>query len=123
MTKRNLAGLMKAIDRVHANRTLHYPAQKLTAMVKEAAIIHQPPSHLGRKLNVYYVSQLKNQLATFVFKVNDHKLVHFSYKRYLVNLFRQTLGLEGIPINMVFRDKGRERAEPKRSGRRRAQED
>jgi GTP-binding protein len=135
-TKRNLAGLMKAIDRVHANRNMHYPAQKLTAMVKEAAIIHQPPSHLGRKLNVYYVTQLKNQLATFIFKVNDPKLVHFSYKRYLTNLFRQTLGFEGIPLTLVFRDKGRgaakepppaapkrDKAPIKRTKRRRVKED
>jgi GTP-binding protein len=127
-TKRNLSALMKAIDRVHANRTVHYPAQKLTAMVKEAAIIHQPPSHLGRKLNVYYVSQLKNKMATFVFKVNDHKLIHFSYQRYLVNLFRQTLGFEGIPLTLQFKDKGRDPvkgrpARPERTGRRQARRD
>ena len=103
----NLAELMKAVDRVNANRSLFIQAKKLTSMVKEASIIHQPPSHAGRKLAVYYVSQLKNQMATFVFKVNDSKLIHFSYERYIENTFRQTLGFEGIPMTFVFKDKER----------------
>jgi GTPase len=105
MKGQNLPALMKAAEMVDQNSRLKYPAHKLTGMVKEAAIIHAPPSRAGRKLVVYYVTQLKNKMATFIFKVNDEKLVHFSYKRYLENLFRETLGFEGIPMTFVFRGK------------------
>jgi GTP-binding protein len=105
----NVGAVLKAAQMVDENSRLHYPANKLTAMVKEAAIIHSPPSKQGRKLTVYYVAQLKNKMATFVFKVNDRDLVHFSYERYLENLFRQTLGFEGIPLKFVWQDKSRSR--------------
>ena len=74
------------------------------------AIVHAPPSRLGKRLVVYYVTQLKNKMATFVFKVNQKDLVHFSYQRYLENMFRETLGFEGVPITFKFVDKGRSRA-------------
>ena len=105
----NLPGLMKSVQAVNESAQKHHPANKLTAMVREAAIVHSPPSKLGRKLTVYYVTQLKNKMATFVFKVNDRDLVHFSYQRYLENMFRETLGFEGVPMKFVFQDKGRKR--------------
>ncbi|MBI4859566.1 MAG: ribosome biogenesis GTPase Der [Candidatus Riflebacteria bacterium] len=107
LTGHNVSPLMTAVDRVDAARKLFYPAKRLTAMVKEASIIHQPPSRSGRRLTVYYVTQLKNRMATFVLKVNDSTLVHFSYERYLENTFRQYLGFEGVPLTLNFQDKGR----------------
>lgn len=106
----NVGALLKQAKAVTEASRIHHPANKLTAMVREAAIVHAPPSRAGRKLTVYYVTQLKNRMATFVFKVNDKELVHFSYQRYLENLFRETLGFEGVPITFVFQDKGRSRA-------------
>lgn len=105
----NVGALLKAANAVEETSHIHHPANKLTAMVREAAIVHAPPSRAGRKLTVYYVTQLKNRMATFVFKVNDRELVHFSYQRYLENMFRETLGFEGVPITFVFQDKGRAR--------------
>lgn len=101
----NVGAVLKAARSVEEQSRLHYPANKLTAMVKEAAIVHSPPSKLGKRLVVYYVTQLKNKMATFVFKVNSKELVHFSYQRYLENLFRETLGFEGVPMTFVFQDK------------------
>lgn len=99
--------LMAAVDRVNANRTLFYPAKQLTSIVKEASILHQPPVRNGRKLQVYYATQLRNRLATFIFKVNDTDLVHFSYQRFLENTFRKVLGFEGIPLTLEFGNRSR----------------
>lgn len=118
----NVGALLAAAETVDANSRLHYPANKLTSMVKEAAIIHSPPSKAGRKLVVYYVAQLKNKMATFVFKVNDRDLIHFSYERYLENLFRQTLGFEGIPLTFHWQDKSRS-TRPRPAARREAAHD
>ena len=109
----NVGAVLKAARAVQEAAHVHHPANKLTAMVREAAIVHAPPSKAGKKLTVYYVTQLKNKMATFVFKVNHKDLVHFSYYRYLENLFRETLGFEGVPMTFVFKDKGKERARPR----------
>jgi GTP-binding protein len=112
LANQNVGKLMEAVDRVDGGSRVHHAASRLTAMVREASIVHAPPSHAGRRLTVYYVSQLRNRQATFVFKVNDASLVHFSYKRYLENTFRKVLGFEGVPMTFVFQGKGRSRSGP-----------
>jgi len=78
---------------------------KLIEMVREAVQRH-PRSEAGRVLKIYYATQADVRPPTFVFFVNDPKLVHFTYQRYLENQIRQTFGFQGTAIRMIFR--GRE---------------
>ncbi len=68
----------------------------------------QPPSMSGRRLKIYYATQQAVRPPTFVFFVNDHNLVHFSYERYLQNQFRKAFGFSGTPIRFFFRDRKKE---------------
>jgi len=78
---------------------------KLIEMVREAVQRH-PRSEAGRQLRIYYATQADVRPPTFVFFVNDPKLVHFTYQRYLENRIRETFGFQGTAIRMIFR--GRE---------------
>ncbi len=70
----------------------------------------QPPSTGGRRLKIYYATQQAVRPPTFVFFVNDHNLMHFSYERYLHNQFRKAFGFEGTPIRFIMRDRKKEEA-------------
>ena len=78
---------------------------KLIEMVREAVQRHQR-SEAGRQLKIYYATQADVRPPTFVFFVNDPKLVHFTYQRYLENQIRQSFGFQGTAIRLIFR--GRE---------------
>lgn len=66
----------------------------------------QPPTDRGRRLKIYYMTQVGIQPPTFVVFCNDAKLFHFSYQRYLENQIRNTFGLEGTPVRLIIRAKG-----------------
>ncbi len=80
----------------------------LNDVVNEAISMTEPPAMSGRRLKIYYATEVSVQPPTFVFFVNDEALVHFSYKRYMENYFRKTFGFAGTPINIIFRTRGRE---------------
>ena len=84
--------------------------RQLNQLVQEAVIVHQPPLYKGKQLKIYYVTQLQKG-GTFLFKVNDSNLVHFSYERYLENTIRNQYKLEGIPIKLIFKGKERDKKE------------
>jgi GTPase len=67
------------------------------------------PRCLGRQLKAYYATQAGTRPPTFVFFVNEPKLVHFTYRRYLENQIRQAFGFEGTAIRLVFRKRGEEK--------------
>jgi len=72
-------------------------------IVKEAVETH-PPAHTGsRRLRIHRVYQDETQAATFIFEVNDPRLVHFSYHRYLDNRLRERLGFHGVPLRLIFK--------------------
>ena len=68
----------------------------------------EPPVMSGRRLKIYYATEVSVQPPTFVFFVNDEALVHFSYRRYMENYFRKTFGFAGTPIKIIFRTRGKE---------------
>ncbi|MDO4543194.1 MAG: ribosome biogenesis GTPase Der [Clostridia bacterium] len=80
----------------------------LNDALNEAIIMVEPPAHNGRRLRLYYATQVAVQPPTFVLFVNNDTLVHFSYKRYLENYFRKTFGFRGTPILLLFRNKVRD---------------
>lgn len=77
----------------------------LNEVLYEALAINEPPMKKGRRLKVYYATQVSIKPPTFVIFVNDSKLSHFSYERYLNNKFREAFGFDGTPIRIIFRSK------------------
>lgn len=80
----------------------------LNDIINEAISVTEPPSDKGRRLKIYYTTQVSIRPPTFVVKVNDPKLMHFSYARYLENYLRKSFSMEGTPIRMYFRPRGNE---------------
>jgi GTP-binding protein len=79
--------------------------------LKAAVDAHQPPMHKNRRTRLYYGTQVRAAPPTFVIAVNDPDGVHFSYRRYLVNRFREDFGFGGAPIRLLFRKRKRERGD------------
>jgi len=77
----------------------------VNTIVREAMEKHAPPTHAGKRLKVLYGSQVAINPPTFLFHVNDAKLVHFAYERYLENQIRERYGFLGTPIRISFRGK------------------
>ena len=78
----------------------------LNTVLADATARVQPPTDKGRRLKIYYMTQISIQPPTFVVFCNSKELFHFSYQRYLENQIRAVFGLEGTPIRMVIRQKG-----------------
>lgn len=78
----------------------------LNSVLADATTRVQPPTDRGRRLKIYYMTQVGIQPPTFVVFCNDAKLFHFSYQRYLENQIRNTFGLEGTPVRLIIRAKG-----------------
>lgn len=88
---------------VEAQRYVRLTTNQLNKLVQDAMFQHSPPSVQGRRLRIYFATQDKRSPPTFVFFVNDPKLVHFGYRRYLENSIRQVCAFKGTPIRLVFR--------------------
>lgn len=98
--------LTTALD-VHQARFRRIPTGELNRLVQDALDRHAPPSKRGKRLKIYYVSQPGVDPPTFVFHVNDHELVHFSYERYLENQLREAYEFPGTPLRLLFRRRRR----------------
>ncbi len=85
--------------------TFRVKTNVLNELIREATAVSEPPSFKGRRLKIFYAVQTGIKPPTFVFFVNDTKLFHFSYIRYLENTLRQTFGFEGTPIIIKPRQK------------------
>lgn len=102
----NVLNLALSIERERSKRI---PTGVLNETVRRALAEHQPPSFRGRQVKMFYVTQVAVNPPTFVVKVNDPELVHFSYRRFLENRLREKFGFFGTPIRIYFR--GRDRNE------------
>ncbi len=87
--------------RVQEERLARITTAMLNRVLREAQDAHPAPSHAGHQLKIYYGSQVRVDPPTFVLHVNDPKLFHFSYLRYLENQFRETYGFLGTPIKII----------------------
>jgi GTP-binding protein len=94
----------KALD-VRTAWEMRVPDQELNELLREATTRHTPPVHGKRELKFYSAEQTHAAPPTFVFSVNDKKMVHFTYERYLENQIRARWAFEGAPIRMMFRNK------------------
>lgn len=97
--------LFNLINNVASQNALRVSTSVLNQVLAEAIAVVQPPTDKGRRLKIYYMTQATTKPPTFVVFVNDKKLFHFSYERYLANQLRKEFGLEGTPIRMIAREK------------------
>ncbi len=91
---------------VQEQRMRRLPTAYLNQVLQDALQRHNLPSKWGKKLRVFYITQVGVAPPTFVVFVNDTRLVHFSYERFLENYLREHLGFEGTPLNLIFRARG-----------------
>ena len=89
-----------------AERNKRIATGVLNEIIMEAVAMNEPPTDKGRRLKILYASQVSVAPPTFVLFVNDRKLLHFSYKRYIENQIRAAFGFEGTPIRFVVRERG-----------------
>lgn len=97
--------LFNIINNVANQNALRVSTSVLNQVLNEAIAIVQPPTDKGKRLRIYYMTQASTKPPTFVVFLNDKKLFHFSYERYLVNQLRKEFGLEGTPIRMIVRER------------------
>jgi GTP-binding protein len=102
-TRQRLPQLLEACLAVYAERQRRVTTGQLNTFVQEAVSRHEPPTEHGRQLKILYATQPAISPPTFIFFVNDPRLLHFSYKRYLENELRQRFGFAGTPLRMVFK--------------------
>jgi GTP-binding protein len=88
---------------------LRAPTAELNELVREATRKHAPASKGKRVLKFLYATQVEGSLPTFVFFVNDKRLVHFTYERFLENQIRAQWGFEGAPLKIIFRNRRSEK--------------
>jgi len=103
-----LRNVLETVSAVAANCALRVPTAPLNTLVRDAVMMRQPPADKGKRLKIYYVTQVGVCPPLFSFKVNSRELVHFSYSRYLENRIREAWGFSGTPIRFVFREKNEE---------------
>lgn len=102
LTRQRVPRILELAETVQARRDMRVPTPKLMELVREAVSRHVV-SERGRQLKIYYATQAGTRPPTFVFFVNDPKLLHFSYQRYLENQLRAAFDFEGTAIRLVFR--------------------
>ncbi len=91
--------------RVQEERLVRLPTSKLNQILQQALDRHAPPSHAGRSLKIFYGTQVRSDPPTFLIYVNDHRLAHFTYLRYLENCIREEYPYEGTPIRIVLKNR------------------
>jgi len=101
--------IFPVIGSIHRQFSVTFPTSALNRLLKDATEDHSPPIYKNKRLKFYYTSQIGTRPPTFVVMTNSSKGVHFSYKRYLINRFRDGLGLDRVPIRIIFRDKASQR--------------
>ena len=100
--------LLSAAKESYAQSVRRIKTGLLNDVVNKAISMTEPPAMSGRRLKIYYATEVSVQPPTFIFFVNDEALVHFSYRRYMENYFRKTFGFAGTPIKIIFRTRGKE---------------
>ena len=109
LTGQRINTLFDQIKYVHNQSTTRISTGMLNDVLAEATMKVQPPSDKGKRLKIYYMTQISVAPPTFVIFCNDAELFHFSYQRYLENCLRQTFGFNGTPIQLIIRMKGDEK--------------
>ena len=104
-TGQRLPKLFDMIDFVIANHSMRIETGVLNEIMAEAVAMQQPPSDKGKRLKLYYITQVSVKPPTFVIFVNDRELMHFSYTRYIENKIREAFGFKGTPLRFIIRER------------------
>ena len=104
-TGQRLPKLFDTIDAVIENHAMRIGTGVLNEILSEAVAMKQPPSDKGRRLRLYYITQVSVKPPTFVIFINDKELTHFSYTRYIENQIRETFGFRGTPLHFIYRER------------------
>ena len=104
-TGQRLNKLFDLIDMVRQNQTLRVSTGVLNEIMTEAVAMQQPPSDKGKRLKLYYITQVAVKPPTFVVFVNDRELMHFSYTRYIENQIRNAFGFRGTSLKFIMRER------------------
>ncbi len=104
-TGQRVEKLLAAAEEVYAHATFRVPTGELNDLIGDAVRLQEPPSYLGRRMRVFFSSQVSTCPPTFALFVNDERLLHFSYERYLENTIRRAYDFSGTPIKIVVREK------------------
>ena len=104
-TGQRIPRLFETIDVVIENHALRVATGVLNEILAEAVALQQPPSDKGKRLKIYYMTQVSVKPPTFVIFVNDKKLMHFSYTRYIENKVREAFGFKGTPLKFIIRER------------------
>lgn len=104
-TGQRLPKMFDVIDMVIENQTLRIATGVLNEIMTEAVAMQQPPSDKGKRLKLYYITQVAIKPPTFVIFVNDKELMHFSYTRYLENRIREAFGFRGTALKFFIRER------------------
>ena len=105
VTGQRMNKLFDLIDMVRENQTLRVATGVLNEIMTEAVAMQQPPSDKGKRLKLYYMTQVAVKPPTFVIFVNDKNLMHFSYVRYLENRIRESFGFKGTALKFIVRER------------------
>lgn len=105
-TGQRLPKLFETIDAVIENQTLRIQTGVLNEILAEAVAMQQPPSDRGKRLKIFYMTQVGVRPPTFVIFVNDKELMHFSYTRYIENKVRDAFGFRGTLLKFIIRERG-----------------
>ena len=104
-TGKRVDNLIKLAERAYENASRRVSTGLLNDVLREAILTNEPPSKNGKRLKIYYVTEVSANPPMFVIFVNDDTLMHFSYRRYLENALRRSFDFEGTPIRLIIRNK------------------
>lgn len=107
LTKQRLSKVLEMVDYVSNNSMMRVQTGALNDVISEAVSLTQPPSDKGRRLKIYYATQIGVKPPKFAVFINDKSLIHFSYMRYIENKIRENFSFEGTPIRLELREKGK----------------
>jgi len=107
-TGQRLPKLYEMIDMVMENHALRVATGVLNEIMMEAVAMQQPPTDKGKRLKLFYITQVSVKPPTFVIFVNDKELMHFSYTRYIENRIRDAFGFRGTPLHFIIRERKEE---------------
>ena len=107
-TGQRVEKLYEYIVSIANNANFRVQTGMLNDLLNEAVAMVQPPSDKGKRLKIFYMTQVGVQPPTFVLFINDKELMHYSYERYIENQLRKSFSFEGTPIRFVLRERGKE---------------
>ena len=105
-TGQRLPKIFDVLDMVIENHALRVQTGVLNEILTEAVAMKQPPSDKGKRLKLYYITQVSVKPPTFVVFINDRQLMHFSYTRYIENKVRDAFGFRGTSLKFIIRERG-----------------